>query len=89
VTKLMATLGVVASAAVALLVEKARRVADEEGRPVGQVLRELLTRLPDDLRTIPDDARQAAREGAVAARQRQEELERELERIRGAPPASA
>jgi hypothetical protein len=58
--------GVVASAAVALY-RRAQEIADEEERPLADVVTDLPRRLWHDLETIPDDLRAAAEEGAAAA----------------------
>jgi hypothetical protein len=58
--------GVVASAAVALY-RRAQEIADEEDRPLADVLSDLPRRLWQDIETIPDDLRSAAEEGVAAA----------------------
>ena len=58
--------GVVASAAVALY-RRAQEIAEEEGRPLADVISDLPRRLWHDLETIPDDVRDAAQEGVAAA----------------------
>jgi hypothetical protein len=58
--------GVVASAAVALY-RRAQEIADEEDRPLADVLSLLPRRLWQDIETIPDDLRSAAEEGVAAA----------------------
>jgi len=58
--------GVVASAGVALY-RRAHEIADEEGRPLSDVLSDLPRRLWQDIETIPDDLRSAAEEGVSAA----------------------
>jgi hypothetical protein len=58
--------GVVASAAVALY-RRAQEIADEEDRPLSDVLTDLPKRLWQDIETIPDDLRSAAEEGVAAA----------------------
>jgi hypothetical protein len=65
VIRVLAVVGVAVAAAAVLMVERARRTAAEEGRPLAGVLRDAARRLPDDLRTIPDDVREAAREGRI------------------------
>jgi hypothetical protein len=59
-------IGVVASAAVALY-RRAQEIAEEEERPLADVVTDLPRRLWRDLETIPDDLRAAAEEGAAAA----------------------
>lgn len=58
--------GVVASAAVALY-RRAQEIADQEERPLADVVTDLPRRLWHDLETIPDDLREAAEEGVAAA----------------------
>ena len=59
-------IGVVASAAVALY-RRAQEIAEQEERPLADVVTDLPRRLWHDLETIPDDLRAAAEEGAAAA----------------------
>lgn len=58
--------GVVASAAVALY-RRAQEIAEQEDRPLADVITDMPRRLWHDLETIPDDLRTAAEEGAAAA----------------------
>lgn len=58
--------GIVASAAVALY-RRAQEIAEEEERPLADVVTDLPRRLWHDLETLPDDLRQAAEEGVAAA----------------------
>jgi hypothetical protein len=58
--------GIVASAAVALY-RRAQEIADEEDRPLADVVTDLPRRLWRDLETIPNDLRTAAEEGVSAA----------------------
>jgi hypothetical protein len=58
--------GAVASAAVALY-RRAQEIADEEDRPLADVVTDLPRRLWNDLGSIPDDLRSAAEEGVAAA----------------------
>ncbi len=58
--------GVVASAAVALY-RRAQEIAEQEERPLADVITDMPRRLWHDLETIPDDLRTAAEEGAAAA----------------------
>jgi hypothetical protein len=67
--------GVAASAAVALY-RRAQEIADEEGRPLADVVADLPRRLWHDLQTIPDDLREAADEGVAAAHRSSESVER-------------
>jgi hypothetical protein len=82
--RLFAVLGAATSIAVAVALGKARRLADEQGRPLADVLREMLARLPQDLSTIPDDLKRAVEEGRIAAARRQAEVEEQLRRAREA-----
>jgi hypothetical protein len=59
-------IGAVASAAVALY-RRAQEIADEEDRPLADVVTDLPRRLWHDLASIPDDMRDAAEEGVSAA----------------------
>jgi hypothetical protein len=59
-------IGVVASAAVALY-RRAQELAEQEDRPLADVVTDLPRRLWHDLETIPDDLRAAAEEGTAAA----------------------
>ena len=58
--------GVVASAAVALY-RRAQEIAEQEERPLADVITDMPRRLWHDLESIPDDLRTAAEEGAAAA----------------------
>jgi hypothetical protein len=58
--------GVVASAAVALY-RRAQEIAEQEERPLADVITDMPRRLWHDLETIPNDLRTAAEEGAAAA----------------------
>ena len=58
--------GFVASAAVALY-RRAQEIAEQEERPLADVITDMPRRLWHDLETIPDDLRTAAEEGAAAA----------------------
>ncbi|MGH3074673.1 MAG: hypothetical protein ACRDQC_07100 [Gaiellales bacterium] len=58
--------GVVASAAVALY-RRAQEIAEQEDRPLADVITDMPRRLWHDLETLPDDLRTAAEEGAAAA----------------------
>ena len=58
--------GAAVSAAVALY-RRAEEIADEEERPLSDVVTDLPRRLWNDLGSIPDDLRSAAEEGVAAA----------------------
>jgi hypothetical protein len=64
----LAGLGVVAARRLAEL-------AEQEGRPVAEVVNELPGRLSTDLASVPDDLRMAVREGRLAAERRMRELD--------------
>ena len=66
--------GVVASAAVALY-RRAQEIAEQEDRPLADVLTDLPRRLWHDSETIPDDLRSAAEEGAAAAHRSAESVD--------------
>jgi hypothetical protein len=67
-------IGVVASAAVALY-RRAQEIAEQEDRPIADVVTDLPRRLWHDLETIPDDLRAAAEEGAAAAQHSAESVD--------------
>ena len=67
-------IGVVASAAVALY-RRAQEIAEQEERPIADVVTDLPRRLWHDLETIPDDLRAAAEEGAAAAQRSAESVD--------------
>ncbi|HEX2588494.1 MAG TPA: hypothetical protein VHL51_09525 [Gaiellales bacterium] len=81
-SKLAGTLGLAAIGAAAFVVERARRISEEQGRPLSEVLREMPGRLRDDLSTLGDDIREAADEGRSAAARREQEIDEEIEAIR-------
>jgi hypothetical protein len=58
--------GVVASAAVALY-RRAQEIAEQEQRPLVDVVTDLPRRLWQDIESIPDDLREATEEGVAAA----------------------
>ena len=81
-SRVAATLGLAAVGAAALVVERARRISQEQGRPLADVLRGMPGRLRDDLSTLGDDLREAADEGRSAASRREQEIDEEIEEIR-------
>ena len=81
-SKLATLLGLAAAGAAALVVERARRIAEEEGRPLSEVLAEMPGRLRADLSTIGDDLREAADEGKSAAARREQEIDEEMRAAR-------
>ena len=75
-------MGLAAAAAAALVLERARRIAEEEDRPLSEVLAEMPGRLMADLRTLPDDLREAADEGRDAAERREQEIDDDMKDAR-------
>jgi hypothetical protein len=82
VSRFASLLGLAAAGAAALVVERARRIAEEEDRPVSEVLAEMPGRIMADLRTIPDDLRDAADEGRAAAERREHEIDDDIRTAR-------
>jgi hypothetical protein len=68
--------------AAALVYERARRIAETEGRPMTEVLVDVPSRLVSDLRTIVDDLREAAEEGREAAARKEQEIDEEMRAAR-------
>jgi hypothetical protein len=66
--------GAVASAAIALY-RRVQEIAEQEERPLADVLTDLPRRLWQDLETIPDDLREAADEGVAAAHRSAESVD--------------
>ena len=66
--------GAVASAAVAIY-RRVQEIAEQEERPLADVLTDLPRRLWQDLETIPDDLREAADEGVAAAHRSAESVD--------------
>jgi DNA anti-recombination protein RmuC len=83
VSRFATGIGLAVAGAAALAYERARRIAESEGRPLSEVLAEVPSQLLADLRTIGDDLREAADEGREAAARREQELEDELQAARG------
>ncbi|MDX6522975.1 MAG: hypothetical protein QOI17_488 [Gaiellales bacterium] len=81
-SKLATLLGLAAAGAAAVVVERARRIAEEEGRPLSEMLAEMPGRLRADLSTIGDDLREAADEGKSAAARREQEIDEEMRAAR-------
>ena len=81
-TRVAALLGLAVAGAAALVYDRARRIADEDGRPLSEVLSEMPGRLSADLRTMVDDLREAAEEGVDAAHRREEELDDQMRAAR-------
>jgi hypothetical protein len=78
VSKLAAMLGLAAAGAAVLAYDRAKRVAEDENRPLGEVLAAMPGKLFADLRTVPDDLRQAAEEGRSAAERRSQEIDDDI-----------
>jgi hypothetical protein len=83
VSRLASTLGLAVTGVAALAYERARRIAENEGRPLTDVLAEMPSRLVADLRTVGGDLREAADEGRSAAARREAELDEEMRTARG------
>ena len=81
-SKLAAMLGLAAAAAAVLAYDRAKRIAEDENRPLGEVLAEMPGKLFADLRTIPDDLREAAEEGKGAGERRSQEIDDEISDLR-------
>jgi hypothetical protein len=82
VSKLATMFGLAVAGAAAVVVERARRIAEDEGRPLSEVLAEMPGRLRADLGTIGDDLREAADEGKSAAARREQEIDEEMRAAR-------
>jgi hypothetical protein len=78
--------GVAAVGAAAYVYHRAQQLAEQEGRPVGDVLREMPGRLASDVNSIGDDFRAATDDGKQAAQDRQDEIDEELRNVYGQPP---
>ncbi|HZI35402.1 MAG TPA: hypothetical protein VFD61_06595 [Gaiellales bacterium] len=76
--KLAGTLVLAAAGAALLAYDRAKRIAEDENRPLGEVLAEMPGKLVADLRTIPDDLREAAGEGRSAAERRSQEIDDDI-----------
>ncbi|HWH64791.1 MAG TPA: hypothetical protein VNS99_01770 [Gaiellales bacterium] len=81
-SKLAGMLGLAAAAAAVLAYDRAKRIAEDENRPLGEVLAEMPGKLFADLRTIPDDLREAAEEGKSAGERRSQEIDDEISDLR-------
>lgn len=87
-SRLATGIGLLVTGAAALVYERARRIAESEGRPLSEVLAEVPSRLVADLRTIGDDLREAADEGREAAARREQEVTDDMRAARAGEPAS-
>jgi hypothetical protein len=74
VSKLAGMLGLAAAGVAVLAYDR----AEDENRPLGEVLAEMPGKLFADLRTIPDDLRDAAEEGRSAAERRSQEIDDDI-----------
>jgi hypothetical protein len=79
------TLAAVVGVAGVYVVQRARRMAELEGRPLAQILPDLPHRLAEDVATIPRDLRMAANEGKLAAERRVHELDESLRGVENEP----
>ncbi|MFL6051127.1 MAG: hypothetical protein ACJ738_15275 [Gaiellales bacterium] len=77
-SKLAGMLGLATAGVAVLAYDRARRIAEDENRPLGEVLAEMPGKLFADLRTIPDDLRDAAEEGRSAAERRSQEIDDDI-----------
>ena len=80
-------LGLAAVGAAAYVYHRAQQVSETEGRPIGDVLREMPGRLVSDFESLGDDFRAATDDGRQAAQDRQDEIDEELRNAYGQPPA--
>jgi hypothetical protein len=80
-------LGVAAVGAAAYVYHRAQQVSEQEGRPIGEVLREMPGRLVSDFESMGDDFRAATDDGRQAAQDRQDEIDEELRKAYGQEPA--
>jgi hypothetical protein len=80
------TVAAVVGVAGAVVVQRARRLAEQEGRPLFEILPDLPHRLAEDVATIPRDLRMAANEGKLAAERRVHELDESLRTAQDAAP---
>ena len=71
-------LGIATSAAAVYVYNRAREIAENEDRPLADVLAEMPGRLMGDLQTMGDDLRDAAEEGKEAADQESEAFEQRV-----------
>ena len=81
-------LGVAVVGAAAYVYHRAQQIAEQEGRPVSDVLREMPSRLTEDIGSIGDDFKAATDDGRQAAQDRQDEIDEELRNAYGQQPAS-
>jgi hypothetical protein len=82
VSRAATLLGVAVAGAAAVVYERARRIADEEGRPLSEVLAEMPGRLRSDLGSIGDDLREATDEGRKASDRRKQEIDDDMRAAR-------
>jgi hypothetical protein len=82
VSRVAAVVGLALAGAAALIYERARRIAEEEDRPLSEVLNEMPARLMADVQTVIDDMRDAAEEGVEAAHRREDELDDQMRAAR-------
>jgi hypothetical protein len=82
VSRIGAVVALAGAAAAAYVVERARRIAEEEDRPLADVLRDMPGRLRSDVTSLGDDIREAAEEGKSAAARREREIDEEIQAVR-------
>jgi hypothetical protein len=82
VIRLAGSLGLAAAGAAVLAYDRAKRIAQDQNRPLTEVLAEMPGKLFADLRTIPDDLREAAAEGKSAAERRSQQIDNEIADVR-------
>jgi hypothetical protein len=82
VSRAAGLVGVAVVGAAALLYDRARRIAEDEGRPLTEVLTEMPSRLRSDIGTIGDDLREAADEGRMASDRRKTEIDEDMQQAR-------
>lgn len=80
--RLAGSLGLAAAGAAVLAYDRAKRIAQDQNRPLTEVLAEMPGKLFADLRTIPDDLREAAAEGKSAAERRSQQIDNEIADVR-------
>jgi hypothetical protein len=82
VSRALSLVGLAVAGAAALVYERARRIAEEEERPISDVLSEMPARLAADFQTMVADLREAADEGVEAAHRREDELDDQMRAAR-------
>jgi hypothetical protein len=75
-----------AFAAGAYFVNRVRVIAEQQGRPVTDVVADLPGILVNDLSSLGEDLREAVEEGRAAARRQMDDLDEQLAHAGGAEP---